>query len=98
MAVQIQLRNDTAANWTSSNPTLAAGEMGVETNTLKFKFGNGTTAWNSLAYAPYSALSALSDVTITSVATGQVLTYDGSKWINAATAEAGFNGFLLMGA
>lgn len=98
MAVQIQLRNDTSANWTSSNPTLAQGEMGVETNTLKFKFGNGSTAWNSLAYAPYSALSALSDVTITSAATGQVLTYDGSKWVNAATAEAGFNGFMLMGA
>lgn len=50
MAVQIQLRNDTAANWTSANPTLAQGEMGVETDTLKFKFGNGTTAWASLAY------------------------------------------------
>lgn len=50
MAVQIQLRNDTAANWTSSNPVLAQGEMGVETDTLKFKFGNGSTAWNSLSY------------------------------------------------
>lgn len=50
MAVQIQLRNDTAANWTSANPTLAAGEMGVETDTLKFKFGNGSTAWTSLGY------------------------------------------------
>jgi hypothetical protein len=98
MAVQIQLRNDTAANWTSSNPTLAQGEMGVETDTLKFKIGNGSTAWTSLAYAPYNALSALSDVQITSVATGQVLTYNGTKWANAATAEAGFNGFLLMGA
>ena len=44
-------RHDTAANWTSVNPVLAAGEMGVETDTNKFKFGDGTTAWNSLAYA-----------------------------------------------
>jgi hypothetical protein len=50
MAVQIQLRNDTAANWTSSNPVLAQGEMGIETDTRKFKFGDGTTAWNSLSY------------------------------------------------
>lgn len=50
MAQQIQLRNDTAANWTSSNPTLAAGEMGVETDTDQFKIGDGATAWNSLGY------------------------------------------------
>ena len=44
-------RHDTVANWTSVNPVLAAGEMGVETDTNKFKFGDGVTAWNSLAYA-----------------------------------------------
>jgi hypothetical protein len=47
---KIQTRRDTAANWTSTNPTLAAGEMGFETDTLKFKFGNGSTAWTSLSY------------------------------------------------
>jgi hypothetical protein len=51
----IQLRHDTAANWTSDNPTLAAGEMGMETDTKKFKFGDGSTAWNSLSYAGGSA-------------------------------------------
>ena len=50
MSVQIQLRHDTAANWTSANPTLAAGEAGVETNTRKVKLGDGSTAWTSLAY------------------------------------------------
>lgn len=44
-------RHDTAANWTAVNPVLAAGEMGVETDTNKFKFGDGTTAWSGLAYA-----------------------------------------------
>jgi len=47
----MQQRRDTAANWTSSNPTLAVGELGVETDTSKFKTGDGTTAWISLAYA-----------------------------------------------
>jgi hypothetical protein len=46
----IQLRGDTAANWTGANPVLAAREMGIETDTRKFKFGNGTSAWASLPY------------------------------------------------
>jgi hypothetical protein len=46
----IQLRRDTAANWTSTNPTLASGEMGFETDTGKFKIGTGSTAWVSLLY------------------------------------------------
>jgi len=50
MADQIQLRRDTAANWTSSNPTLASGEIGLETDTDQFKVGDGTTAWTSLGY------------------------------------------------
>jgi len=49
--VRIQVRRGVAADWTSVNPILAAGEMGVETDTNKFKFGNGTGAWNTLAYA-----------------------------------------------
>ncbi len=51
MAVQIQLRRDTAANWTSANPTLALGEFGMETDTMYYKIGDGATAWNSLSYA-----------------------------------------------
>lgn len=46
----IQKRRDTAANWTSNNPTLAAGEDGWESDTGRMKTGDGTTAWNSLAY------------------------------------------------
>jgi hypothetical protein len=47
----IQVRRDTAANWTSTNPTLAAGEIGFETDTNQFKIGDGTTAWTSRPYA-----------------------------------------------
>lgn len=48
---RIQLRHDTAANWTIVNPILLVGEVGIETDTLKQKVGDGSTAWNSLAYA-----------------------------------------------
>lgn len=83
MASQIQLRRDTAANWTSANPVLAQGEFGVESNTLKAKLGNGSTAWNSLAYfGDVSTLDAVGDVTITSVTTGQVLQWNGTAWVN----------------
>jgi len=51
MATKIQLRRGLADRWTSINPTLALGEMGIETDTRKFKFGDGTTAWNALPYA-----------------------------------------------
>lgn len=47
----IQVRRDTAANWTSVNPILSAGEIGFETNTGKFKFGNGSSTWTALPYA-----------------------------------------------
>ena len=46
----IRLRRDTAANWTSNNPILAAGEPGVESDTTKIKYGDGTTQWTSLPY------------------------------------------------
>jgi len=56
MAIRIQLRRDTAANWISSNPTLRAGEMGIETDTLKFKIGNGSSTWTAItAYANITA-------------------------------------------
>ena len=50
VVTQIQVRRGTAAQWTSANPTLAAGEWGFETDTAKVKIGNGSTAWNSLGY------------------------------------------------
>ena len=63
MPTQIQLRRDTAADWTSNNPTMAAGEFGWESDTNRFKIGTGTTAWNSLEYA--DTLKSLGDMTIT---------------------------------
>jgi hypothetical protein len=51
MAVRIQFRRDTAAEWASVDPVLAAGEVGFETDTNKFKLGDGVTSWTSLPYA-----------------------------------------------
>ena len=56
--VQMQQRRDTAANWTSANPTLLSGELGYETDTNKFKIGNGTSAWSAIGYVPGFAISA----------------------------------------
>ena len=43
-------RRGTASQWTSANTVLAAGEIGVETDTGQFKIGDGTTAWSSIPY------------------------------------------------
>jgi len=50
VADRIQIRRDTASNWTSANSVLAQGELGVETDTNKMKIGDGSTAWSSLGY------------------------------------------------
>jgi hypothetical protein len=51
-------RYDTAANWTTANPTLLAGEIGIESDTKKWKLGDGSTAWTSLGYIPGLSISA----------------------------------------
>lgn len=56
--VQMQQRRDTAAGWTSANPTLLSGEFGYETDTDKIKIGDGSTAWASLSYIPGFSISA----------------------------------------
>ena len=52
MAVQtvIQLRRGVSSSWTNTNPTLAQGEFGLETNTSKIKIGDGSLSWASLPY------------------------------------------------
>ena len=47
---RFKLRNGTAAEWTAANPTLLQGEIGVETDTRKYKIGDGSTAWAGLSY------------------------------------------------
>ena len=83
MAIQIQMRRGTAAQWTSGNPTLASGEMGVETDTGKIKVGDGTTTWTSLGYTvPNLDVEDLVNVSVSSLASGETLTWNGSAWVN----------------
>ena len=74
--VQMQQRRDTAANWSSANPTLLSGELGYETDTSKFKIGDGSTAWNSLAFVPGFAISAYplatADIADSAIATAKI--------------------------
>lgn len=51
MPIQIQFRNGTRSEWRTSNPILAKGEMGLETDTKLYKIGDGFTPWNSINYA-----------------------------------------------
>jgi hypothetical protein len=53
--MRMQQRRKTAANWTTSNEVLLDGEIGYESDTGKWKTGDGTTAWNSIAYQPFTA-------------------------------------------
>ena len=46
---KLQIRQDTAANWESKNPVLAAGEFGYDATNKVVKIGDGTTAWKDLA-------------------------------------------------
>jgi hypothetical protein len=62
MATRMQQRRGTAAQWTAANPILAAGEIGFETDTSKFKMGNGSSTWSALTYFANAAeLAAIID-------------------------------------
>ena len=72
MAIQIQLRRDTAAAWTAANPTLAEGEIGLETDTTFYKIGTGSTAWTSLAYGSITGTLANDSVTTAKILNANV--------------------------
>ena len=100
MIEQIQIRRDTAANWTSANPTLAQGEPALETDTGFQKMGDGVTAWNSLAYA----LSKAGLASTTSATLGQglvgfnpALTYAAGTLPAALASTASGQGAALVG-
>ena len=89
LKTKILLRNDTKANWTSANPVLGKGEIGIETDTRLFKFGDGTTNWNALKYADTEhAVLKEADPT-----TSDVSYSVGTKWVNTTNKKT----FLLLG-
>jgi hypothetical protein len=52
---RIQLRRDIASNWTSANPVLSQGEIGLELDTGLMKIGDGVSDWVSLSYSSIQA-------------------------------------------
>jgi hypothetical protein len=78
----IQIRRGTASQWTSANPTLASGEQGFETDTGKVKIGNGSTAWNSLAYI---GAGTVTSITAGTGLSGGTITTSGTIAIDTAT-------------
>ena len=91
----LQMRNDTAANWTSRNPILAKGEMGVEIDTKKFKFGDGITSWQDRSSAsskeddlPTATTSTLGGVKSQAAGTNNVVVAaDGTMSVSEVTAS-----------
>lgn len=92
MAVEIQIRRDTAADWTSANSLLGQGEWGLETDTDKMKIGDGSTSWNSLAYQiePFSVIFGL----IQSASVGSAALSDPRGYASAASTAAIASSFL----
>ena len=89
LKTKILLRNDTSAKWNSANPVLGKGEIGIETDTRLFKFGDGTTNWKNLKYADTEhAVLKEADPTTTDVSYSV-----GTKWVNTTNKKT----FLLLG-
>ena len=86
--IQFQHRRGTAATWTSNNPILASGEMGVETDTQLFKIGDGTTDWNSLAYGGLRGYTGATGATGSTGSTGGT----GPTGVTGAVGTAGAAG------
>jgi hypothetical protein len=80
--IQLQFRRDLSSNWTSNDPTLAPGELGIETDTNLFKIGSGTN-WVGTTYG---GLQGVTGATAT-IAVGTVTTL--SPGATATVADSG---------
>ena len=80
----IQLRRGSSTTWTSVNPVLDSGEIGYESDTGKFKIGNGSSVWTLLSYGCAKNLDDLTDVSLSSLSNNQALVYNSSNstWEN----------------
>lgn len=102
MAVNIQLRRGTAAEWTAANPTLMVAELGYETDTGLYKVGNGSTAWNSLSYNTLYGSATLAQININGgtdigadvVASDKFVVYDASAGANRTVSITRLSTFI----
>jgi hypothetical protein len=95
--LRFQFRRDLANTWSSVNPILAQGELGLETDSTKFKLGDGTTEWNDLSYVGIEGPAGTPGVGIAQGGTtGQALVkasdddYD-TIWSTVTSTPAGSN-------
>lgn len=89
----MQQNGQTAAQWASANPVLAAREFGVETDTRRIKVGDGTTVWNSLPYLAGSTRAMVNVLDYNAKGNG---TTDDTAAINAALAAVSSGGIVLF--
>jgi hypothetical protein len=84
MAIRIQFRRSTAAEWTAANPILAQGELALELDTTRFKIGDGINPWSALPYTsnPLPSIANILDVDLSGLNDGGILVYNNSinKW------------------
>lgn len=89
MPTRILLRGGTAAAWAAQNPILAAREPALETDTGRWKFGDGTTHWNALAYAAGVTTQALTQALAGKASTTHATTHaaGGTDPLTLTTAQ-----------
>lgn len=91
--IQLQQRQDVAADWTTDNPTLLVGEIGYESDTGLLKIGDGVTAWNSLGYwGTFDTVTLAGDLVISNADPSILFeetgaTADNTKWDFIVDAE-----------
>lgn len=92
MANTIKLRRGNASQWTSANSLLAEGEIGIELDTGKFKIGNGSASWNSLAYAALEPASASGEYLLLAVASATYATIESPTFTGVPLAPTAASG------
>jgi hypothetical protein len=87
--IQFQFRRGTASQWSTANPILAQGEMGIETDTNKFKIGNGSTDWNNLNYGGIQGIQGIQGISGSSTLINATDTTDAGTYYPVFVASAG---------
>ncbi len=89
ITTRIANKYDSAQNWSTNNPTLLAGEIGIEldsdTNSMKVKVGNGSTSWNNL---PYITTEAIVDAVMSDASTRPVQNKVAKEYIDTSISAS----------